>query len=717
MFDTTRTPNALIDEQSPYLLQHAYNPVAWLPWGPAAFEKARSEDKPILVSVGYSTCHWCHVMERESFENEGIAQILNEYFVPIKVDREERPDVDATYMNYLQLRTGSGGWPMNAFLTPQLTPFFAGTYFPPEDRGGRAGFPTVLMQIAKLWQTRREALQEEGSVIVQAMRDHLEGQEGVGNGPLPGNVVFETFYKQSTNNFDEEQGGFGGAPKFPRPVVLDLMARLALLRGKQDAETAQAYQQMTAGTLMAMSAGGIRDHLGGGFHRYSVDRRWHVPHFEKMLYDQAQIATALLRVWSLARWEEFREAAIGTLEYVHRDLRHPEGGFYSAEDADSFTDESHTEHGEGAFYVWTLAEVQALLPPEDVRVFREAYAVGPDGNVEHDSDPMEEFTGKNVLYRAKTGLEVAESLGLEVDEATLEAGLARSRETLFNAREKRPRPHLDDKIITAWNGLMISAFAQASSLLLHPDYAETAAAAARFIEEKLMDAEGSLLRSFRKSAAAITGFAADYAFYIQGLLDLYEATFETRWLALAERLQERMNAVYLDTQRGGYFSFPPQAADSIMPLKEEHDSAEPAPNSVAALNLLRLAHLLDRGEWQVEAERIFAVRRESLERSPFSCPALAGALAFHLAPPNQVVIAGSLEDPVVHAMTAAVRSRFQAACVLVRLSTEEEIAFFSARSRAYAAMKPIDGKATAYVCREFACERPVQTVGEMVGIL
>lgn len=714
-----RPPNALAEEQSPYLLQHAYNPVQWLPWGEAAFSLARAEGKPILLSVGYSTCHWCHVMERESFEDEGIAHILNEYFIPIKVDREERPDVDATYMNYLQIRTGAGGWPMNVFLTPELTPFFAGTYFPPVDRGGRAGFPTVLMQIAKLWQTRREALQEEGNVIVKAMRDHLETQRDRTNGEPPGKSVFETFYKQATGNFDEEQGGFGGAPKFPRPVVLDLMICLALLEGKDTKERAQDYQNMTVGTLMAMTSGGIHDHLGGGFHRYSVDRRWHVPHFEKMLYDQAQIAISLLRVWSLTSWKEMGDAAIGTLEYVHRDLRHPEGGFYSAEDADSFIDDSRTEHAEGAFYVWKSSEIKELLDEDAYRVFTEAYAVSPYGNVEEDSDPMEEFVAKNVLYRAKTALEVAESLSLEnTDEASLEAGLAVSREILFAAREKRPRPHLDDKIITAWNGLMISAFAQASSLMLRPDYAVTAAEAASFIEKHLLDPEtGDLRRSFRKTAAAIPGFASDYAFLIQGLLDLYEATFNTRWLGLAERLQERMNALYLDAEHGGFYSVAPNAPNSIIPLKEEHDGAEPAPNSIAALNLLRLAHILDRGEWQVEAERIFTAQRESLEKHPFSSPALASALAFHLAPPKQIAIVGKPDDPIVHAMTAAVRSRFQPAAVLVRLSTEEEIAFFAGRNSAFAAMKAIEGRATAYVCREFACERPVHTVEEMMKLI
>lgn len=719
MSDSQKTPNALIHEQSPYLLQHAHNPVQWLPWGETAFAKARAEEKPILLSVGYSTCHWCHVMERESFEDEGVAELMNEYFVPVKVDREERPDVDATYMSYLQLRTGQGGWPMNVFLTPDLTPFFAGTYFPPEDRGGRAGFPTVLMQVAKLWKTRRHALQEEGEMVIRAMRDHFDSQRADGGGALPGlAAVVETFYQQATGNFDQEQGGFGGAPKFPRPVVLDLMTRLALLDGRDNPQRAQSFQNMTIGTVLAMSNGGMRDHLGGGFHRYSVDRRWHVPHFEKMLYDQAQIATALLQVWSLTGWEELRDAAIGTLEYVHRDLRHPEGGFYSAEDADSFVDDARTEHAEGAFYVWSREQIRGLLPEEDARIFEEAYGMGGEGNVGSDSDPLEEFVGKNVLFRAKTSLEIVEVLGLEMDEAALAESLASSRAALFEAREKRPRPHLDDKVLTAWNGLMISAFAKASSLLLRPDYAQTAIDATRFIETKLLDAKtGQLRRSYRKSAAEIPGFAADYAFYIQGLLDLYEATFDPHWLALAERLQERMNELYLDCEQGGYYSVAPDAPNSILPLKEDHDGAEPAPNSVAALNLLRLAHLLDHGEWQTEAERIFAMQREALEKHPFSMPALAAAFAFHTAPPKQVVITGTPDDPVMHAMTAALRSRFTTHLVIARLSTEAEIAFFADRSSAFAAMKPLEDRATAYVCREFACERPVHTVDEMMKLL
>ena len=484
--------NHLISEKSPYLQQHAHNPVDWYPWGEAAFEKSRTEDKPIFLSVGYSTCHWCHVMERESFESEALAAILNRWFVPVKVDREERPDVDRIYMTFVQASTGGGGWPMSVFLTPELKPFFGGTYFPPDNRYGRPGFGAILERIAEAWRNERGRIMQSSGDVVAQLAQYGAGGPSIG---MPDKTALDSAFQHFRRMYDSAQGGFGSAPKFPRPVVFNFLLRYYVQSRRQEA------LDMTLGTLRAMANGGMHDQLGGGFHRYSVDERWFVPHFEKMLYDQAQLTISYLEAFQITHDPFYAKIARSTLDYVLRDMTDPEGGFYSAEDADSVIDPANPkEKGEGTFYIWTAEELQQALGDQYQR-FASIYGVEPKGNVP--DDPHGEFTGKNILY-----------LRASLDDAT-EAELQPAKAALLAIRSKRVRPHLDDKILTSWNGLMISAFAKGAQVLDDARYLGAAQRAAGFILTRMVDAtSGVLQRRYRDGDAAIPGFLDDYAFFI-----------------------------------------------------------------------------------------------------------------------------------------------------------------------------------------------------------
>jgi uncharacterized protein YyaL (SSP411 family) len=515
-------PNRLISEKSPYLRQHAHNPVDWYAWGDDAFAKARSENKPIFLSIGYSTCHWCHVMERESFESDSIAAILNEHFVPIKVDREERPDVDRIYMTYVQAATGSGGWPMSVFLTPELKPFFGGTYFAPDDRYGRPGFSVLLNRLAGAWKNQHaDILKASGNIVEQLKQLGEPSSSGVAD-----KTLLDSTFQYFRRTFDSEHGGFGDSPKFPRPVIFNFLLRYYKSSNRQEA------LDMTLDTLRAMANGGMRDQLGGGFHRYSVDERWFVPHFEKMLYDQAQLVISYVEAWQITHDEFFANIARSTLDYVLRDMTHPDGGFFSAEDADSVIDPANPkDKGEGAFYVWTLSELKQLLGDRVAQVFANRYGVEANGNVAN--DPHSEFPGKNILY-VKHSLE--ETAELKAAEATL-----------LEARSKRIRPDLDDKVLTAWNGLMISAFAKAAQSLDKPRYLAAAQRSSQFILETMYDAaSGILLRRFRDGDAAIPGFLDDYAFFAAALLDLYEADFDPAHITYAIALTDKMRELFED---------------------------------------------------------------------------------------------------------------------------------------------------------------------------
>src|SRR5580704_489386 len=544
-----RHTNRLINEKSPYLLQHAHNPVDWRPWGADAFEAAKERNQPIFLSIGYSTCHWCHVMERESFENEAIAAILNENFICIKVDREERPDVDRIYMTYVQATTGGGGWPMSVWLTPDLKPFVGGTYFPPDDRYGRPGFATALHRIAEAWGKDHDRIVSSSENVLEQLRK--ETQFAPASGLVVSKDTLESGYSVFRRTFDTKRGGFGSAPKFPRPVSHNFLLRYYARTKNKEA------LDMVVATLHAMAKGGMHDQLGGGFHRYSVDANWFVPHFEKMLYDQAQLAISYLEAFQITGDRTLAGSARHIFDYVLRDMLDPEGGFYSAEDADSVIDPAKPEEkGEGAFYVWTQHEIETALGQPGAKYFCRHFGVEPNGNVHE--DPHGEFTSKNILHQAQ-----------QDEEAEIGASIAASKIKLLALRSKRVRPHLDDKVLTAWNGLMISAFAKGGAILAEPRYTQAARRSADFILGRLYDPKtGVLLRRYRDRDAAIPGFLDDYAFFTQGLLDLYEADFHLPYLQSAIKLTEKQSQLFEDKSDGGFFSTAAGDATLVMRIKD-----------------------------------------------------------------------------------------------------------------------------------------------------
>ena len=717
--------NRLAREKSPYLLQHAHNPVDWYPWGEEAFAKARRENKPIFLSIGYSTCHWCHVMAHESFENEETAAVMNREFVNIKVDREERPDVDRVYMTFVQATTGGGGWPMSVWLTPDLKPFVGGTYFPPVDRYGQPGFTKVLERIAAAWKQGHEKIAEQGSKIVEALRESQNAQPEAA--AKIDNQLFQTAYEQLSRSFDDKEGGFGTAPKFPRPVSLNFLTRFYTRDPKS--ESGKHALEMDLVTLRKMAAGGMHDHLGGGFHRYSVDRYWHVPHFEKMLYDQAQLANAYLDALQITRDPhltplvappgrdpgeedakrqvrvEFEAVVRDILDYVARDMTSKEGGFLSAEDADSLLEHGKPEHAEGAFYVWTEKQVDSALG-DDSSVFKFHYGVQPHGNAPEGSDPQDEFRGKNILIERHTIAETAKHFKKSEDEAR--QSLARSREKLLSIRNKRPRPHLDDKIIAAWNGLMISAYARAAQILDEPRYLESATRATKFLRSNLYDEKSRLLfRNYRESRSDIEGFADDYAFVIQGALDLYEASFEIEWLKFAIELQETQDRLFFDEKAGGYFSTSGKDKSVVLRMKDDNDSAEPAASSIAALNLLRLAQFRDDKKLDERARKTIDAFAPTLSHFASAMPQMLVAVDYSLSKPSQIIIAGKIDNDATKALLAEVRRHFLPKKILILADGGEGQKFFSEKNEAIPAMSPIDGKSAAYVCENFTCKAPV----------
>ena len=707
--------NALIHEKSPYLLQHAHNPVNWLPWNEAAFEKARNENKPIFLSVGYSTCHWCHVMEHESFENEDVAKILNEHFISIKVDREERPDVDLTYMTYVQASSGHGGWPMSVFLTPELKPFYGGTYFPPEDKYGRIGFKSLLGEIIKVWEKDAGSIREKSANAMQRLQQHLDDEQKHQDAPV--DAVLKKAYDDTASQFDYHEGGFSGSPKFPRPVILGLLWRLKkLAAAKKEQHDADWSESMVKTTLNNMAFGGIRDHIGGGFHRYSVDGYWHVPHYEKMLYDQGQLVTAYIEGYQNTGIEFYADIAREIIAYCKRDLRHPDGAFFSAEDADSLADEKAAKKTEGAFYVWKAEEIDEILGKNTGSIFRYAFGARRDGNARPESDPHGELKGLNTLFRAFSPKKTAEYFKL--DEAKVAEIIDGGKKKLFEARAKRPRPHLDDKVLTAWNGLMISGLAKASSALGDSDYLTMAEQAAQFIHDKLCATPGKeLRRSWRDGVATVPAFAPDYATLIQGLLDLYQAGFDVKWLKWAVELQGEFDAKYWDKEHGGYFTVSNTIPNSILSVKEDHDSAEPSPNSVGAMNLLRLGAMLARDDLRAQGVKVLQLFGSVLEKSPFSVPYMTSALDFQHHGDMEIVLAGDKNDAAFQSLAKEVRTRHLPNAVILHADGGEGQKFLGEKNEAIAAMSPIDGKAAAYVCRNRVCNAPVTSAAELVRLL
>jgi uncharacterized protein YyaL (SSP411 family) len=690
--------NRLAQEKSPYLLQHAHNPVDWYPWGEEAFAKARKENKPIFLSVGYSTCHWCHVMAHESFESEEVAAIMNREFVNIKVDREERPDVDRVYMTFVQATTGGGGWPMSVWLTPNLQPFVGGTYFPPEDRYGQPGFKKVLEKIASAWKQNHEKIVEQGAKIVEALR---EAQAASPTAADKIDIkVLEQALEQFSSSFDAKEGGFGNAPKFPRPVTLNSLTRY-YARDPKNASGKRALE-MDLVTLRKMAAGGMHDQLGGGFHRYSVDRYWHVPHFEKMLYDQGQLAVAYLDAFQITQDRQYESIARDILDYVARDMTSKDGGFFSAEDADSLLEHGKPEHAEGAFYVWTKKEVDSILG-SDAEIFDFHYGVQPHGNAPEGSDPQGEFRGKNILIERHTFAETAKNFKKSEDE--VRQLLARSREKLLSIRAKRPRPHLDDKIIAAWNGLMISAYARGSQLLNDSRYLESAVRAAKFLRTHLYD-EKMLFRSYREGRGGVEGFADDYAFVIQGLLDLYEASFDVDWLKFAVELQEAQDRLFLDEANGGYFSTSGKDKNVVLRMKDDNDSAEPAASSVSALNLLRLAQIRNDKRLEERGRKTIEAFSPTLSRFPSAMPQMLVALDYSSSKPRQIVVAGKIDNKETKALLAEVHRHFLPNKILL-LADENSQKYLGENNEAIRAMSMVAGKPAAYVCENFTCKAPV----------
>ena len=705
--------NHLASERSPYLLQHADNPVDWYPWGEEAFARAREEGKPIFLSIGYSTCHWCHVMARESFEDAEIAAFLNEHFISVKVDREERPDVDRVYMTFVQATTGGGGWPMSVWLTPDLEPIFGGTYFPPDDRGGRRGFLSILGELAHLWENDREKVLGQGERTVAALRQYA--QQATGDpGPLdPGSI--QTAYRHLRGAYDEDWGGFGGAPKFPQPSNLFLLHRLAAKGGDDDSVRTESLR-MSTGTHRAMVAGGMIDHLGGGFHRYSVDATWHVPHFEKMLYDQAQLARSYLELYQLTGDDSWAVVVEGILDYVRRDMTHTDGGFYSAEDADS-TDPETGEHTEGAFYVWTAEEIRAALG-DDADLFIRHHGVKEGGNVDPANDPHGEFRGKNILVGRTSIEETAKAFDLDV--AAASARIERSRKTLFDLRERRPHPQLDDKVITAWNGLMISAFARAHRGLGRVADLETAARAADFIRTRLWDPEVMrLYRNFRGSRSTIRGFCEDYAYLIQGLIDLYEAGGDLQWLHWAYQLQGVQDELFLDESDGGYFDSGRGDPSVLVRMKEDYDGAEPAPSSVAAFNLLRLGRMLGRSELEEAGRKTIEAFAAQWSKAPQAMPFMLTAMSLAVNPSREIVLNGAFGQPEFEALRGEVNHRFLPDAVTVYAISGQTVpeglfAGIAAESLVVSGESEIP---MARVCQDFACRLPVSAAGDLAGLL
>jgi uncharacterized protein len=669
--------NRLAGETSPYLLQHAHNPVDWYPWGDEALQRARREQRPILLSIGYAACHWCHVMERESFEDPDVAAVMNDHFVCIKVDREERPDLDGIYMEAVQAMTGSGGWPMTVFLTPEGEPFFGGTYFPNEDRHGIPAFRRVLEAVAEAWRDRREDVTEQGRRMAQAIRRAAEARASVD--PLTDDLLREAF-SSLRRAFDGAWGGIGGAPKFPQPMTWEFVLRCHL-RGMPEAG------EMLQLTLDRMADGGMHDQIGGGFHRYSVDGRWHVPHFEKMLYDNAQLALLYLHAWQVFGVSRYRDVAAGTLDYVLRELRHPAGGLWSSQDADS-------EGVEGKFFVWAYDELVAIAGPEVAAVF----GATPRGNWE----------GANVLWTPVPLAAVASEL--DVDEADLARLVEEARPRLLEARDRRVRPATDDKVLAAWNGLAIQALAEAGRTLGEARYVDAAVAAAEFVLREMRDGAGRLLRSWRDGRGGRPGYADDLALVARALLTLAETTLDLRWYEEARVIARDLVARFHDADRGGFFQTGSDAEALVVRPKELTDNAVPSGNSAAADVLLRLA-LLD-GDADLERAGASALRvvRNALPRAPSAFGNALCALDLYLSAPREVAIAGSEDDPATAELAGRVWSRFRPTMVL--LGGDPSAAGWD-DAPLLAGKGLVGGRPAAYVCERFACRRPVTSPEEL----
>lgn len=699
-------PNRLITEQSPYLLQHAYNPVDWFAWGDEAFDKAKAEEKIVLLSIGYSTCHWCHVMNRESFSNPEIAAYLNENFVCIKVDREERPDIDSVYMTFVQQLTGGGGWPLNVWLTPDRKPFFGGTYFPPDRSRGTRGatFPELLTRIQEMWSTDRANVIERSDQIVAALNDFSTQSNRDSESELELSLLtaaIDTF----KNSFNERTGAFGSGPNFPSAANLSFLLKASSVK-EIDSLPRQQAKEMALTSLDAIMNGGIQDHIGGGFHRYTVDGEWKLPHYEKMLYDQATLISAYVDAWKSTRNDNYRNAILRTCSYLLRDMRHEQGAFYSAEDAESYDLENAEEKREGAFYVWSIQELNAALNDNDLAKLATAYySCTEAGNAPSGPFSTEELKGYNTLRIEKSITDLASEFHLT--EAQVKEKLTHINSALFTERSKRPRPHLDDKIITAWNGLAISALSQAAQSLGKPEYAKAAAEAAQFIKTNLFNAAtGRLTRLYRNSPSSVEAFADDYAYLIQGLIDLYEAKADPQWLEWAEALQQTQISLFYDDAQGGFFGFKASEEIVFAQSKDSFDGAVPSANSISAKNLARLGQFFDRADYTNKARQSIQAFLPSLIESPTRMPALLDAALYVIKKPIQIVIA---DNSANRSMTAIASEILLPNRLLLHADGGASHAFLGQHLQFIESAQAIEGKPTAYVCENFVCQLPARS--------
>ena len=677
--------NRLANETSPYLLQHAHNPVDWFPWGDEAFQKANAENKPILLSIGYSACHWCHVMEHESFEDEKIAALMNDLFVSIKVDREERPDLDEIYMNAVQMLTGRGGWPMTVFLTPERKPFYGGTYFPPEDRQGMPGFPRVLMGVAQAYREKPQDVEKSVGHILSALERMSQSQESKVAFSLE--AIAESG-EQISRAYDSDHGGLGRAPKFPNAGVYELFLR------HYDQSKNQRFLEMVTHTLTKMAQGGIYDHLGGGFHRYSVDEKWLVPHFEKMLYDNAQLVRIYAQLYCVTRDELFKNVTEETLDYLLREMLHSEGGFYSTQDADS-------EGEEGKFFIWSPQEVNQILGEEAGEIFSRIYDVSDFGN----------FEGRNILHPILT-LEQASKL-FKKDPKEIAVLISDSKKKLFQEREKRIKPFRDEKIITSWNGLMLSGLAEAMKISPRQSYLDTVNRTLQFFFSKMFR-DGHLLHTYKDGTAKLLGYLDDYAFMAVGLLDLYEATFDRAQLARAIELADTMVSEFWDEKDGAFFYTGKSHEQLISRAKPVFDASIPSGNSMATHLLLRLYYLTGREDYLQRAETVLRSYYDAMLSQPFGFAHMLCALDLYLRKPKEIVVIGNRKDANIAELINRIHSIYLPNKTLQLAGPDESLEKISPLLRG---KTQLDGKPTVYVCQNFTCSAPVTTWDELKPLL
>lgn len=686
--------NRLAKEASPYLLQHADNPVDWYSWGDEAFEKAKKEDKPVFLSIGYATCHWCHVMAHESFEDEEIAEMMNRAFVNIKVDREERPDIDNTYMPVCQLLTGRGGWPLNVLLTPNKKPFYAATYIPREGRQGRPGMRELIPWISKLWQNEREKIINSTEEIVTVFRKSNRFEAG----DQPDEQTLENAYKEFAGRFDEKNGGFGSSPKFPSPHNLMFLLRY----GDRNPDTKAL--EMVVQTLTSMRLGGIWDHVGGGFHRYSTGREWLVPHFEKMLYDQAMLLMTYSEAWLVTQNNLFKQTAEEICDYLFRKMQDEKGGFYSAEDADS-------EGEEGKFYVWSVDEIKKILPIAEAELIIDVFNITEEGNYRDEATGRR--TGKNILHLKKAVDELARERDMKKEK--LASVLDKIRKKLLKVRQQRVHPLLDDKILADWNGLVIAALAKAGAAFNNEQYIEQAIRCWKFIEAEMLADENTLKHRYRQGNTAIEGYVDDYAFIIWGLLELYETTFNIDYLDRALSLNKEFVNHFWDGNDGGFYFTSADAEVLLGRKKEIFESAMPSGNSIAMMNLLRLGRITGNTKWEYMTDKMHGLFAGSIKKTPTSFGAALQSMDFVMGPSREIIISGKIDDPQTEQFVSALQNQFLPRAVIVLNDPEEDVIHSIIPYLADYGMR--DDRPTAYICQNYACELPTNEPQKMMEII